>query len=132
MNFGRLITGAIILFVLYALFRGFFKDVKENTPPPIKYDIRFDARIIPEPSGQPGPSSPGMTVLNTNNFDWPQPTFSINAAYRYNYPGVVKGGETLTLDFKSFKNDKGEVFPGQPMFRDFDVRTATMASSGKR
>jgi hypothetical protein len=118
----RFFIGLIFILGVVVLFKAFFEDVKKSTPPPVRYDIRADARISPDQKG--------MSVTNTGIGSWTTPVFSINSAYQLKYPDNVRAGGAVTLPFHQFLNEKGEVFPGVQQFNRFNIQTATMAWSG--
>jgi len=122
-SIGRAIAGLVLVFGLYVLFKGFIKDVRESTPPPTQYIIQADSRVIPDETG--------LNVLNQNNFNWPKPKFYINGKYVYSFEKTVPQNSRVYLPFGEFKDEDGEVFPGNELFDDFDIRTATMAMRRK-
>jgi hypothetical protein len=120
-DLGRILVGLIFLAGVVFLINGFFKDVKENTPPPIKYILKADMRVSPDKSS--------LVAKNLNDFAWPNPLFLINSSYNLKYEGFIRAGETVALPFNTFHNDTGAAFPGisESQGYRFDIQTATMS-----
>jgi hypothetical protein len=122
MNAGRLFLGVIFLLGVAVVFKACLEDTQRNTPAPVKYIIRADARVSPDKTG--------MSVTNTGQESWSQPFFIINGSYQYRYPMNVRSGASVLLPFTNFKNDKEEVFPSWDQFHRFNIQTATMEWNG--
>jgi hypothetical protein len=118
-----LVTLILLLGILF-LVRACYQDYERNKFVPPQRTIRFESRVNPNQSG--------LLVTNTNDFAWPNPTFIINGAYRSNRDGAVRGGEIIEVPFSSFQNDQGVPFRDLALFHSFDIKTATMVSTGKR
>lgn len=124
MNSSRFFLGIVFLVGVVAIAKGFWKDVKESTPPPREYKIFADMRVADDKAG--------MQIKNGNDFSWTKPVFIVNGVYRHTHPGSLKPGQTAIVPFDQFQTAEGAKFPGVEQFHDFDIATATMSLARRR
>ena len=116
--FGRILVGLVIVGIVFVMLRGTFIDIQKNTPPPIQRIMRAEARFSPD--------GKVLQVLNTNDFAWPKPKFSINGSFRYDHTGVVPRESAIDLQASWFKKEDGTPFGGASEFNRLDIDCATM------
>jgi hypothetical protein len=124
MDLKKIAINLVLIIGLLAFLRACQKDYEANRHVPLKPLIHFESRV--------NPAQNGLQVTNNNDFAWPDPTFTINGAYHFKREGAVKGGETVELPFSGFKNEDHAPFRDLSLFHNFDIRTATMYTTGKR
>lgn len=52
-----------------------------------------------------------ISIKNVNNFNWTNAVIKLNSKYSSQSISTVGAGETLTLEYSSFKDEKGNSFP---------------------
>ncbi len=121
---GRVLTGIVLLLGVVFLVKGFVSDVKKHQKPPTQYIIRDDSRIDQDSSQ--------ITITNTNDFNWENPTFHIKEKFRYPHQGSIPPQGKINIPFDKFKTDEGEFFSKDNMENfELDIRTETMARARK-